>query len=163
LVGARSWDRNFIDGDIVGVMRWIHGEVGAFKVILSTQEDYCAWIGAQSTSLVLLRAGFGHLKTCLDPDFKVSIEHVKRSTVEASEWGKNFLFDIWLKGEKEIALEESKKNRDKVYIYQLLLSFVLLQRSMHVILISNLLWARKAAKKVVAIRKSLQPKEPEGV
>jgi hypothetical protein len=35
-VVTRSRERNFIDGDIVGVMRWIHGQVGFFKGILST-------------------------------------------------------------------------------------------------------------------------------
>jgi chromosome segregation ATPase len=45
-IGARSWEKKIIDGDIVGVMRWIHGKVGAFKGVLSTREDYCVWIGA---------------------------------------------------------------------------------------------------------------------
>jgi hypothetical protein len=110
---------------------------------------------------ILFRAGCGHLKTCLDPDFKVSTEYVKRSTVEASKWGNKFLPDIWSKGGKETALEESEKNREKIY-YQLLLSFVPLQRSMHVFYI-ELIVAQKAAEKVAVIRKSLQPKEHEGV
>lgn len=74
--------------------------------------------------MALLRVGYGYMKACLDPDFKLSIENVRRSTVEALEWGK-ILSDIWSKGGKEIALEESKKNREKVYIYQPLI-FVLL-------------------------------------
>jgi hypothetical protein len=36
-VGARSRQRNFIDGNIFGVMRWILSEVQAFKGILSTR------------------------------------------------------------------------------------------------------------------------------
>jgi hypothetical protein len=86
-IGARSRERNFHDGDIVGIMKWIYGEVGAFKGIFSTREDYCAWIGARSTNSVLLKVSYGHLKTCLDPDFEVTMESVRRSTIEASEWG----------------------------------------------------------------------------
>lgn len=70
--------------------------------------------------------------------------------------------NIWSKGGKEIALEESKKNREKIYINQLLLSFVPLQRIMPVFYI-ELITARKAADKAAVIRKSLQPKEHKGV
>jgi hypothetical protein len=46
---------------------------------------------------------------------------MRRSSTEATTWGKQFLLDVWTKGGKEIALEESKKNKDKVLIhYQLL-------------------------------------------
>jgi hypothetical protein len=83
-----------MDGDIVGVMRWILGKVGAFKGILSTREDYCTWIGAWRIASVLLKAGCSHIKTCMDLDFKVSVENVKKSTVEALEWGQKFLSDM---------------------------------------------------------------------
>jgi hypothetical protein len=56
-------------------------------------------------------------KGILDPNFEVSMETIRRSTVEDSEWGKKFLSDIWSKGGKEITLEESKKNIDKVCVY----------------------------------------------
>lgn len=72
----------------VKVPRWIHAKVGAFNGILSTRGDYCAWICARSTTSVLLKAGCSHLKACLDSDFNVPMENVKRSTIEASEWGK---------------------------------------------------------------------------
>lgn len=55
--------------------------------------------------MALLRVGYGYMKACLDPDFKLPVENVRRSTVEALEWGK-ILSDIWSKGGKEIALEE---------------------------------------------------------
>jgi hypothetical protein len=58
---------------------------------------------------------------CLDPNFKLSLENMRRSSTEATTWGKKFLLDVWTKGGKEIALEESKKNKEKVLIhYQLL-------------------------------------------
>jgi hypothetical protein len=56
------------------------------------------------------------VKTCNGPDFEVSIDIVRRSTVEASEWGKSSYFYIWTKGGKKISIEESMKNREKVCI-----------------------------------------------
>ena len=120
-VGARSQERNFIDGDIVGVMRWIYGKVCTFKGVLSTREDYCACIAARSTASALLRVGCNHIKTCLNPNFTLPIENVRRLSAKALKWGKKFLFDIWSKRWKEITLEESRKDMENVFIYWLLL------------------------------------------
>jgi hypothetical protein len=96
-------------------MRWVLSETRAFKGVLSAREDYCAWTGTRSTDSFLLKAGCNHVRACTDPDFRVSTNHVRRSTVEASEWSKNFLCDIWKKGRKELSIEESIKNREKVH------------------------------------------------
>lgn len=110
-------------------MRWILSEIRAYKEVLSTREDYCAWIGARSTASVLLKAGCHHVKACTEPNFKVSANSVRRSTAEASEWSKKFLSDIWSKGGKEVSIEESLKNKQKVCNW--LLFFILCIQSMH--------------------------------
>jgi hypothetical protein len=69
-------------------MRWVLNETQVLKGVLSAREDYCAWIGAQSIASVLLKSGCKHVKTCTKPDFKVSGDDVRRSTVKASEWSK---------------------------------------------------------------------------
>lgn len=102
------------EGDLEGLMRWILSEIRAYKNVLSTREDYCAWIGTRSTASILLKAGCQHIKACSEPDFDVSAENVRRSTTEASEWGRKFLSDIWSKGGKEVSVEEAAKNSEKV-------------------------------------------------
>jgi hypothetical protein len=121
-VAERSWEKNFVDGDIMGAMRWIYGEVGAFKGVLSTREDYCVWVGARSTASTLLGVGCEHMKACTCPNFKISFEKRKKVISKASEWRKKFLLDVWTKGGKDIAIEESKKNRKKVHIHYLILT-----------------------------------------
>jgi hypothetical protein len=110
-VGASSREKNFSDGDLEGLMWWMLSETRAYKSVLLAREDYCAWICARST---LLKAGCNLLKICNDPDFKVSADHIRRSTIEASELSKKFLFDIWKKCGKEISIEKTIKNREKV-------------------------------------------------
>lgn len=88
LVGA-SCREKCAEGDLEGLMRWILSEIRAFKGVLSTREDYCAWVGAQSTASVLLGAGCRHVKDYTGPDSKVSADSVRRLTAEASEWGGN--------------------------------------------------------------------------
>jgi hypothetical protein len=106
--------KKFVDGNIGGA---IYGEVGAFKGVLSIQEHYCAWIGAQSTTSALFGVGYNHVKACTDPNFKIYLENVKWSSTKALDWDKKFLLDVWTKGWKEVALEESKKNNKKVFIH----------------------------------------------
>jgi hypothetical protein len=95
-------------------MRWVLSETRAFKSVLSAREDCCAWIGARSTASVLLKARCNHVRACTYPNFKVSADHVRRSTVEALEWSKKFLSKIWKRGGKELSIEEYIKNREKV-------------------------------------------------
>jgi hypothetical protein len=44
--------------------------------------------------LLLLKVGCNHVKVCTDPDFRVSTDHVRRSTIQASEWSKKFFSKI---------------------------------------------------------------------
>jgi hypothetical protein len=83
-VGALSKEKKFSNGDLKGLMRWVLSETCGFKRVLSTREDYCAWIGARSTASVLLKARCNHVWAFTDLDFRVSAIHVRRSTVEVS-------------------------------------------------------------------------------
>jgi hypothetical protein len=74
-----------------------------YESVLLAREDYSAWIGARSSALVLLKDECNHVRTCTDPDFKVSTNHIRRSTVKASKWCKKFLSDIWKKDERKLA------------------------------------------------------------
>jgi hypothetical protein len=86
---ALSKEKNLSVGDLEGLMRWLLNETRAFKSVLSAQEDYCAWIGAQSTASVFLKARCNHLMVWTDPNFRVSLDHIRRSTIEALKWSKN--------------------------------------------------------------------------
>jgi hypothetical protein len=35
-----------VDGDLEGMIQWILSETRTYRSVLSTKEDYCAWIGA---------------------------------------------------------------------------------------------------------------------
>jgi hypothetical protein len=89
--GALSKEKKFSDGDLEGLMRWVLSETRAFKSVLSAREDYCAWIDTRITTSVLLKARCNHMRACTNPNFRVSANHVRRSTIEASEWSKKFI------------------------------------------------------------------------
>jgi hypothetical protein len=107
---AEALSKEFLlDFDLESLMRWVLKETRAFEGVLSAREDYYAWIGARSIASVLLKVGCKHMKACSDPNFKVSADHVRRSTVEALEWSKKFLSEIWKRDGKELGIEESIK------------------------------------------------------
>jgi hypothetical protein len=112
--GALSKVILFSDGDLEGLMSWVLSETRAFKGVLSAQEDYCAWIDARSTTSVLLKTGCKHVSACTDLDFKISADHVRRSTAKTLEWSKKVLSEIWKRGGKELSIVESTKNKEKV-------------------------------------------------
>lgn len=85
------------------MMRWVFSKICMYKRVLSTLEDYCTWIGAQSTALVLLKVNCQHVKACTDPDFEVSVDNVKRSAIDASEWGKSYYLIYGTKAERKLA------------------------------------------------------------
>jgi hypothetical protein len=111
---ALSKEKKNSDGDLEGLMRWVLRETYHFKGVLSAREEYCAWIGTQSTASVLLKSRCNQVRAWTDPDFKVSADHVRRSTIKASEWFEKFLYEIWKRGGKELSIEESIKNKEKV-------------------------------------------------
>jgi hypothetical protein len=45
-VGAFSTERNFIRGDLEGVIKWIEGEIEAFDEVLTGRGNFCACVGA---------------------------------------------------------------------------------------------------------------------
>lgn len=139
-------------------MRWILSEIREYKGVPSTRKDYYTWIGARSTASILLKAGCHHVRACTEPGFEVSANTVRRSTVEASEWGNKFLYDIWTTGRKEVNIEEIAKNKVKVCIG---LPFNLLEWSVHTSKNSNSFIASKGNWKSWQHQKKLAGKESQ--
>jgi hypothetical protein len=61
-VGAFSMEKNFVHGDLDGVIRWISGEAEAFDEILSDRGDFCAFAGARGSVSLLEKVGCEHAK-----------------------------------------------------------------------------------------------------
>jgi hypothetical protein len=61
-VGAYSSEENFIQGNPEGVIKWISGEVEAFKEILSDRGDIFAFSDARGIAAILEKAGCDHVK-----------------------------------------------------------------------------------------------------
>jgi hypothetical protein len=109
-VGAFFLEQNFIRGDPDGIIRWISGEAEAFDEILSNRGDFCAFADARGVVSLLEKPGCEHAKAVIQPEFSISASDTKNSSAEATTLSGKFYFEVWLKGDQEIAHEAIRKN-----------------------------------------------------
>jgi hypothetical protein len=60
-----------------------------FGEVLSTREDYYAWIGARSVASMLEKVDCEHVKIIGKPDFKVSQDDVEKPSLKPPKWDTN--------------------------------------------------------------------------
>jgi hypothetical protein len=109
-VGAYSSEQRLIHGDPDGVVQWISGEAKAFDEILSDRGDFCAFAGAWEATSILEKAGCEHAKVVVQPEFVFSADDIKNRSTKASALGGKFYSEVWMKGGREIADEDIRKN-----------------------------------------------------
>jgi hypothetical protein len=85
-IGTSSSEKDYVDGDTTGVVKWINDKVVAFGEVLSTREDYCAWIGARSAASMLEKVDCEHVKIIGKPDFKVFQDDVENPSLKPPKW-----------------------------------------------------------------------------
>jgi hypothetical protein len=58
--------------------------------------------GSRAVSL-FEKVGCDHVKTIIQPEFKLSVDDIRQPSAEAVELGSRFCRDIWLTGERMVA------------------------------------------------------------
>jgi hypothetical protein len=104
-VGVFLAERNFIRGDLEGVMKWIEGEIEAFDEVLTGRSDFCAYVGARGAVSLLEKASCEHAKDVIQPDFSVSATDIKEPSAEATALSGKFYSKVWMNDDREIADE----------------------------------------------------------
>jgi hypothetical protein len=107
-VGAYSSEQKFIHSDPDGVIQWISGEAEAFYKILSDRGDFCAFAGARGAVSILEKVDSDHAKDVVQPEFVISADDIKNPS--ASLLSGKFYSKVWMKGGREIADEDIRKN-----------------------------------------------------
>jgi hypothetical protein len=109
-VGAYSSEQKIIRGDPEVVIEWIGKEAKAFEEILSDHGDFCAFAGARGVAAVLEKTGCEHVKVAAKAEVTFSIDDTREPSAEATLMGGKFYSNVWMKGGREIADKEIKKN-----------------------------------------------------
>jgi hypothetical protein len=114
-VGAFSSEENFIRGDPEGPIGWISHEAEAFKEILNSRGDICAFSGARRIATILERKGYDHVKFLAQFEAALSFEDIKDPSAEASLVDGKFFTDIWDNGGWEMAQEIIRKSEKGIH------------------------------------------------
>jgi hypothetical protein len=111
-MGAYSSEQRFIRGDPEGVIEWIGEEGEAFEEILSNRGDFCAFAGARGVAAILEKTDCEHIKAATQAEDVFSINNAKEPSVEATLMGERFYSNVWMKGDREIADEAIKNEKE---------------------------------------------------
>lgn len=112
-IRVSSSEKGYVDGDATRAIKWIDREVESFGEILSTSKDYCAWIGARSTTSIFEKASCKHIKTIGQPDFMVSLEDVKSPLAKPPTCERNFTQTFRVLGEEIVHRSSQEKQRKR--------------------------------------------------
>jgi hypothetical protein len=80
------------------------------KYLISDHGDFCAFAGAQGVAAVLEKTGYEHVKVAAKAEVTFSIDDTREPSAEATLMGGKFYSNVWMKGGREIADKEIKKN-----------------------------------------------------
>ena len=115
-VGAFSTERNFIRGDLEGVIKWIEGEIEAFDEVLTGRGNFCACVGAWEVVSLLEKAGCDHVKAVIQPKFSVLVNDIREPSAEATALGEKFFYEVWMNDGREIADEAIKQSGEESHL-----------------------------------------------
>jgi hypothetical protein len=98
------------------VIKWIEGEIEDFDEVLTGRGDFCACVGARGAMSLLEKAGYEHANAVIQPEFLVSANDIREPLAEAFALGGNFLSEVWMNNDREIADEVIRQSKEEVHL-----------------------------------------------
>jgi hypothetical protein len=121
-VGATSEEITPSTKDIPGAFDHIKNEVEAFDEVITGHKDFCALVASRGTTAAFMKVGCNHTRVVNKPNFNLSSSDLVDIPTEARSIGNRFITQIWAKGMRELAGDETRKLLNSVWNF----AFVLL-------------------------------------
>jgi hypothetical protein len=122
-VGATSEDITPSAKDLPNTFDHIENEVDALDEVIAGHDDFCALLASRGTAGAFRKAGCTHAKAMNRPTFSLSLIDLVDIPSEARSIGNKFITQIWAKGGRELAGDESRNLLKPVWNLFLLLTF----------------------------------------
>jgi hypothetical protein len=107
--------------NISNTFEHIEGEVEALNGVIAGHGDFCALLASRGTPAAFLKAGCTHAKIVNRPNFSLSPSDLVDIPSKARSIGSRFITQIWAKGGRELASDETRSLVKPVrYLYLLL-------------------------------------------
>jgi hypothetical protein len=108
LVGASSKDINPSAEDISNTFDHIEYEVDALDEVIAGHSDFSALLASRGTAAAFMKVGYTHAKTLNRPTFSLTPTDLVDIPSEARSIGNRFITQIWAKGGRELAGDETR-------------------------------------------------------
>jgi FtsZ-binding cell division protein ZapB len=125
-VGASSEDITPSTEDISDTFKHIENEVDALDEVIAGHGDFCALLASRGTTVAFLKVSCTHAKTVNRPTFSLSPSDLIDIPSEARSIGNRFITQIWAKGGRELAGDETLNLLKPVWNLYLLLALILI-------------------------------------
>jgi hypothetical protein len=89
--------------------------------VIAGHGDFCALLASRGTAVAFLKAGYTHAKILNRPNFSLSASDLVDIPNISRSIGSRFITQIWAKGSRELASDETRSLLKSVrYLYMLL-------------------------------------------
>jgi hypothetical protein len=94
--------------NISSTFEHIEGEVKALDEVIAGHSDFCALLASRGTAATFLKASCMHAKIVNRPTFSLSSTDLVDILDEARSIGSRFITQIWVKGGRDLAVDEAR-------------------------------------------------------
>ena len=113
-VGAASEEITSSIEDIPGALEHIENEVEALDKVITGHRDFCALVASHGTAAAFMKVGCNHVRVVNRPNFGLSLSDRVDIPAKARSISNRFITQIWVKGGRELAGDESWSLLSKV-------------------------------------------------
>ena len=113
-VGAASEETNLSVEDIPGALECIKKEVDVLDEVITSHEDFCALVASHGTTATFIKSGCNHARAVNRPNIGLSPADLIDIPAKAQSIGNRFITQIWAKGGRALARDESRNLLSKV-------------------------------------------------
>jgi hypothetical protein len=109
-VGASSENFEPSVEDLPSTFKHIEGEVEALDEVIAGHGDFCALLASRGTAVAFMKAGCTHGKIVNRPNFNLSLADLTDIPSLARSIGNRFITQIWTKGGRNLASDETRSH-----------------------------------------------------
>jgi hypothetical protein len=124
-VGASSEKFSPSVEDLPGTFEHIEGEVDALDEVIAGHGDFCALLASRGIAVAFMKSGCMHGKIVNRPNFSLSPADLIDIPSLARSIGNKFIKQIWMKGGRSLAGDETRSHLKLVIKSYLVLTFSL--------------------------------------
>jgi hypothetical protein len=115
-VRAASEEASFSAEDIPRALKCVEKEVDVLDEVITDHGDFYALVASCGTAVAFIKAGCNHARAANRPNFSHSSLDLVDVPAEAQSIGNRFITQIWAKGGRELAGNETRNLLNKVYL-----------------------------------------------